>query len=67
MYIDPKECNPDRDIQTNTPTNPNRRNTHPITNLFDNEGIHIQTIITQNLKWLWIQYNEFKNKQISRI
>jgi hypothetical protein len=61
IHIDPKKCNRDKDIQTNTPT---IQTEGIITNLFDSEGIHIQTITTQKLTWLYNQYNKFKSKQI---
>jgi hypothetical protein len=41
IHIDPKECNLEKNIQTNTPTVQTKG---IITNLFNSEGIHIQMI-----------------------
>jgi hypothetical protein len=54
VHLSIQECNHDKDIITNTPTIAIQ---HEQAHIYDNIGLHLTTIPTLRLNWLWFQYH----------
>lgn len=60
LQISIQDCNPDKDIRTNTPTIQIHK---PEANIYDQRGNHIATLTTDRLTWLWNQFSHHTNTQ----
>jgi hypothetical protein len=54
VHLSIQECNPNKDIITHTPTITIQ---HEQTHIYDNTCLHLTTIPTIRLNWLWLQYH----------
>jgi hypothetical protein len=54
VHLSIQECNPDKDIITHTSTIAIQ---HEQAHIYDNTGLHLITIPTIRLNWLWLQYH----------
>jgi hypothetical protein len=57
IHLSTEECNPDKDIQTTSPTIQIREDT---ANIYDAKGKHNGQVSRDRLEWLWRQYENFK-------
>ena len=61
LQLSIQECNPDKDIQVDTPT---IHIQELEANIYDQRGNHIANITTKHLQWLWNQFSHNASTQL---
>jgi hypothetical protein len=62
IHISIDKCNPDKDIDFNTPT---IQLNHDDAHIYEQNGTHLITISIIQLTWLWNQYYKIQQTQLN--